>query len=185
MGSDEVEIVDIMGNRKRVKTENGFLTLALDDMPRYVLGASPELLKEAERFRLQLFPKTFQVNRSWKPLIQLILPAEKRHPRRKSVFDKLNLSAELKTGVPYPVYVRLTNLDSRKTKGQIRLICPDGWKCIPAEVPFEINGKTEKKIAAAFKVIPDRPVEKAKIISITDSDRFGRIENSVMNVRVR
>lgn len=185
VGSDEVEIVDIMGNRKRVKTENGFLTLALDDMPRYVLGASPELLKEAERFRLQLFPKTFQVNRSWKPLIQLILPAEKRHPRRKSVFDKLNLSAELKTGVPYPVYVRLTNLDSRKTKGQIRLICPDGWKCIPAEVPFEINGKTEKKIAAAFKVIPDRPVEKAKIISITDSDRFGRIENSVMNVRVR
>lgn len=185
VGSDEVEIVDMMGNSRKVKTDNGFLTLPLDDYPQYILGAAPDLLKEAERFNLTLFPKKFRPNNRWKTLIQAVLPAEKRHPRRKSVFDKLNLSAELKTGTPYTVHVRLTNLNSRPESGRITLRLPEGWKSSPQEVRFSIAGKTEKQIAATFTVTPDKPVATAKIVSLTESDRQGRIADSVMNVSVR
>lgn len=183
--SKEVEVVDMMGNSRKVKTDHGFLTLPLDDYPQYILGANPDLLKEAERFNLTLFPKKFQPNNRWKTLIQALLPAEKRHPRRKSVFDKLNLSAELKANSPYTVHVRLTNLDSQPETGRIALRLPEGWKSSPREIRFSIAGKTEKQIVATFTVTPDKPAATAKITSITESDRLGRIADSVMNVSVR
>lgn len=185
VGTDEVELVDMMGNRRSVRTENGYLTLRLDDYPQYILGASPKLLAEAGRFSLNLFPKEFRPNSRWKTLIQALLPAEKRHPKRKSVFDKLNLSAELKTNTAYPVHVRLTNLDSQAENGRITLRLPEGWRCSPKEVRFSIAGKTEKMIAATFLVTPDKPAGKVKLVSIAESDRSGRIADSVMNVSVR
>lgn len=77
VGVPEVEVADLMGNRRKVRTDNGFLTLRLDDYPQFVLGAAPELLREAEHFSLNLFPAEFQPNDKWKTLIQAVLPGGK------------------------------------------------------------------------------------------------------------
>jgi len=185
VGVPEVTVTDLMGNSRKVKTDNGFLTLQLDDYPQFVTGAAPELLKEAERFSLKLFPAEFQPNNRWKTLIQAVLPADGKHPKRKSVFDKPNLSAELEAGKPYPVHVRLTNLGKEKETGTVRLRLPEKWRCEPEQVRFEIAPGREKEVVATFRVTPDSAVAKAKIASTVESDRLGTIADSVMNVGVK
>lgn len=184
-GVTEIEIADIMGNRKKVKTEDGFVTLKLDDYPQFILGANPKLLKEAEKFNLKIFPEKLVSNDNWKTLIQLILPAEKKHPKRKSVFDKPNLSATLEAGKPYPVYVRLSNFGNTSEAGTVSLKLPEGWHCAPETVNFDIAPSSEKNIVAEFKVTADRAVDKAKITSIVSSDKLGKIADSTMNVGVK
>ncbi len=183
-GSKEIEVADMMGNRRRIKTENGFITLSLDDYPQFILGADAGLLAEAGKFNLRLFPSELKSNNNWKPLVQLVLPKEQTHPPRKAVFDKPNLSAVLEAGKPYPVYVRLSNLSGKTENGNITLKLPDGWKCTPAKVSFTIMPNTEKHIAAEFTVIPDNTADKVKIRSIVHSDRSGKIADSTMNVGV-
>ena len=185
VGVPEVTVTDLMGNSRKAKTDNGFLTLQLDDYPQFVTGADPELLKEAERFSLKLFPAGFQPNDRWKTLIQAVLPAEGKHPKRKSVFDKPNLSAELEAGKPYMVHVRLTNLGKEKETGTVRLRLPEQWSCEPEQVRFEIAPGKEKEVVATFRVTPDSAVAKAKIASEAESDHQGKIAGSVMNVGVR
>lgn len=184
VGVPEVEVADLMGNRRKVRTDNGFLTLRLDDYPQFVLGAAPELLREAESFSLNLFPAEFQPNDKWKTLIQALLPAEKKHPARKSVFDKPNLSATLKAGEPYPVHLRLTNLGSETERGTASLRLPENWKCEPQSIPFTIAPGEEKKIVATFHVTPCGESAKAQITGVVASARQGRIADSVMNVGV-
>ncbi len=184
-GAKEVEIADIMGNRSRVKTENGFITLSLNDYPQFILGADAGLLAEAGKFNLRIFPSELKSNSNWKPLVQLVLPKEKAHPRRKAVFDKPNLSAVLETGKPYPVYVRLSNLSGETETGTITLELPEGWKCSPEKASFTIKPNTEKHIAAEFTVTPDIAADKVKIRSIVTSDRLEKIADSTMNVGVK
>ncbi|MPM53499.1 hypothetical protein SDC9_100267 [bioreactor metagenome] len=184
VGADEVEVADMMGNRRKMKTDHGFITLRLDDCPQFVYGADPALLAEAERFSLRLFPAEFRPETGWKTLIQAVLPAEGKHPGRKSVFDKPNLSATLEAGRPYSVSVRLTNLGTEPERGDVKLRLPEGWKCEPAAIRFEIAPGREKAIVAVFQVTPDTTAEKVKIVSVVESGRLGRIADSVMNVRV-
>lgn len=185
VGVPEVEVADLMGNRRKVAADNGFLTLALDDYPQFVFGADPALLGEAEQFSLRLFPETFRKNDRWKTLVQAVLPAEKKHPARKSVFDRENLSAGLEAGKPYPIHVRLTNLGKEAESGTISLKLPERWRCEPGSIRFEAAAGAEKTVAATFLVTPDRPAAKVKIRSIVQSDRLGRIADSVMNVGVK
>ena len=145
---------------------------------------APELLREAEHFSLNLFPAEFQPNDKWKTLIQAVLPAEKKHPARKSVFDKPNLSATLKAGEPYPVHLRLTNLGSETERGTASLQLPENWKCEPQSIPFTIAPGEEKKIVATFHVTPCGESAKAQITGVVASARQGRIADSVMNVGV-
>jgi len=42
-GTGEVTVMDLMGNKKRQKTENGYLTITIGESPVYIYGASPEI----------------------------------------------------------------------------------------------------------------------------------------------
>lgn len=49
-GRDNIEVADIMGNRKRIKTDKGSLALTLSESPVYILDADPKLWgRNAER----------------------------------------------------------------------------------------------------------------------------------------
>ena len=49
-GRDSIEVADIMGNRKRMKTDKGSLALTLTEAPVYILDADPKLWgRNAER----------------------------------------------------------------------------------------------------------------------------------------
>ncbi len=184
VGVHEVEVADLMGNHRKVATPGGILTLPLDDYPVFIFGAAPELLVEAEKHSLQIFTDYIAPNDLWRPLIQAVLPAEGVHPPRNSFSDQENRSAELVTGKPYQVHVRLSNVGWQADMGEITLELPEGWTFTPRRVRFTIAPGKEKEVVATFTVTPDRPAARAKVISHAFSGRLGELADSVMNVSV-
>ena len=87
-------------------------------------------------------------------------------------------------GQEHSVFVRLTNLSSGTQKGTVRLELPEEWSCTPESVGYEIPAGTERQIVAEFKIKAKNSSAPVKLRSIVDSEEFGRIADSVMNVTV-
>lgn len=186
VGVPEVIVCDMMGNARMESCHGGILHLKLSDEPQFIFGASPAILDEAAGHSLTIFrkPGRTAAPNLWHPLIQCILPESKTFPKRKSVYDRENIAMNFTAGEEHSVFVRLTNLSSGTQKGTVRLELPEEWSCTPESVGYEIPAGTERQIVAEFKIKAKNSSAPVKLRSIVDSEEFGRIADSVMNVTV-
>ncbi len=61
VGRDEIQVADMMGNLRTVKTEKGVLTLTLTEAPQYVVDAAPEIWGRDAVKNIQLKETSFRV----------------------------------------------------------------------------------------------------------------------------
>ena len=169
VGREQIEVADMMGNVRKVKTPGGRLHLSLGEAPQYVLDVNPETWTRARLDRMNAEVRAARTKASFKPVLcEAMLP----------MFG--NGSCGLS--------VRLAAQGGKAASGTLEVRLP-GWPECRKTVPFALHADETKVFSVVFgemdvNALDEIPVEIA-VVTPGRTDVFRDEVNYLFAKRMR